>query len=155
MSRSAADGSLTRREPGRPGSRKSRHGVLALRVLRALELLSPLIGADSRPGQQVRRFPAFVGIGDSGRTTSLNARRADWLRRTSDDLMVPAPVLAETGYLIDRTLGRTAEAAFLDSVGMGPDYTFPADGARRFRPPADVGPRAPVRRPPARRHGCD
>ncbi|HEX3962889.1 MAG TPA: VapC toxin family PIN domain ribonuclease [Trebonia sp.] len=33
-------------------------------------------------------------------------------------------VLAETCYLIDRTLGPTAEAAFLDSVGMGPDYTF-------------------------------
>ena len=38
--------------------------------------------------------------------------------------MVPATVLAETCYLIDRTLGPTAEAAFLDSVGMGPDYTF-------------------------------
>jgi hypothetical protein len=34
---------------------------------RALELLSPLIGADARPGQQVRQLPAFVGIGDSGR----------------------------------------------------------------------------------------
>ena len=38
--------------------------------------------------------------------------------------MVPATVLAETCYLIDRTLGPAAEAAFLDSVGMGPDYTF-------------------------------
>jgi uncharacterized protein len=38
--------------------------------------------------------------------------------------MVPATVLAETCYLIDRTLGPTAEAAFLDSVGAGPDYTF-------------------------------
>ncbi len=35
---------------------------------RALELLSPLIGADARPGQQVRQLPAFVGIGDSGRS---------------------------------------------------------------------------------------
>jgi hypothetical protein len=34
---------------------------------RALELLSPLIGTDARPGQQVR-LPAFVGIGDSGRS---------------------------------------------------------------------------------------
>ena len=34
---------------------------------RALELLSPLIGADARPDQQVRQLPAFVGIGDSGR----------------------------------------------------------------------------------------
>jgi hypothetical protein len=39
---------------------------------RALELLSPLIGADARPGQQVRRLPAFVGIGDSGQTTFPN-----------------------------------------------------------------------------------
>ena len=35
---------------------------------RALELLSPLIGADAQPGQQVRQLPAFVGIGDSGRS---------------------------------------------------------------------------------------
>jgi hypothetical protein len=35
---------------------------------RALELLSPLIGADARPAQQARHLPAFVGIGDSGRT---------------------------------------------------------------------------------------
>src|SRR5215471_7814564 len=53
-----------------------------------------------------------------------HARCADWLQRTPDVLMVPATVLAETCYLIDRTLGPTAEAAFLDSVGMGPDYTF-------------------------------
>jgi hypothetical protein len=38
--------------------------------------------------------------------------------------MLPTTVLAETCYLIDRTLGPTAEAAFLDSVGMGPDCTF-------------------------------
>jgi uncharacterized protein len=36
----------------------------------------------------------------------------------------PRRSLAETCYLIARTLGPTAEAAFLDSVGMGPDYTF-------------------------------
>ena len=35
---------------------------------RALELLSPLVGADAQPGQQVRQLPAFVGIGDSGRS---------------------------------------------------------------------------------------
>lgn len=35
---------------------------------RALELLSPLIGADARPDQQVRQLPGFVGIGDSGRS---------------------------------------------------------------------------------------
>ncbi len=49
-----------------------------------------------------------------------HARCADWLQRTPDVLMVPATVLAETCYLIDRTLGPTAEAAFLDSVGTGP-----------------------------------
>lgn len=35
---------------------------------RALELLSPLISADEGPEQQVRQLPAFVGIGDSGRS---------------------------------------------------------------------------------------
>ena len=35
---------------------------------RALELLSPLVGADAQPGQRVRQLPAFVGIGDSGRS---------------------------------------------------------------------------------------
>jgi uncharacterized protein len=53
-----------------------------------------------------------------------HARCADWLQRTPDVLMVPATVLAETCYLIDKTLGPAAEAAFLDSVGTGPDYTF-------------------------------
>jgi uncharacterized protein len=53
-----------------------------------------------------------------------HARCANWLQYTSDVLMVPATVLAETCYLIDRTLGPTAEAAFLDSVGMGPECTF-------------------------------
>ena len=53
-----------------------------------------------------------------------HARCAEWLQRTPDVLTVPATVLAETCYRIDRTLGPTAEAAFLDSVGMGPDYTF-------------------------------
>jgi hypothetical protein len=34
---------------------------------RALQLLSPLIDAEARPGQQILRLPAFVGIGDNGR----------------------------------------------------------------------------------------
>ena len=38
------------------------------RAERALELPSPCIGADARPGQQVRQLPAFAGIGDSGRS---------------------------------------------------------------------------------------
>jgi hypothetical protein len=33
---------------------------------RALELLSPFIGAYTQPGQ--RWLPAFIGIGDSGRS---------------------------------------------------------------------------------------
>jgi uncharacterized protein len=53
-----------------------------------------------------------------------HTRCASWLQCTAAVLMVPATVLAETCYLIDRTLGPAAEAAFLDSVGMGPDYTF-------------------------------
>jgi uncharacterized protein len=53
-----------------------------------------------------------------------HARCANWLQRTPDVLMVPATVLAEACYLIDRTLGPAADAAFLDSVGTGPDYTF-------------------------------
>ena len=51
-------------------------------------------------------------------------RCADWLQCASDVLTVPATVLAETCYLIDRTLGPTAGAVFLDGVGMGPDCTF-------------------------------
>jgi hypothetical protein len=38
------------------------------RAERALELLSPLIGADALPGQRVRQPLAFAGIGDSGRS---------------------------------------------------------------------------------------
>jgi uncharacterized protein len=53
-----------------------------------------------------------------------HARCANWLKRTSDVLMVPVTVLAEACYLIDKTLGPTAEAAFLDSVGTGLEYTF-------------------------------
>jgi hypothetical protein len=34
---------------------------------RALELLSPLTGADAWPGQPERQLPVFVGIGDSRR----------------------------------------------------------------------------------------
>jgi uncharacterized protein len=37
-------------------------------------------------------------------------------------------VPAETRYLIDTTLGPTAEAAFSDSVGMEPDCTFQLAG---------------------------
>jgi uncharacterized protein len=53
-------------------------------------------------------------------------RRADWLQCTADVLIAPATVLAETCYLLGRTLklAPPAQAAFLDSAGMGPDCTF-------------------------------
>jgi hypothetical protein len=44
--------------------------------------------------------------------------------RTPDVLLIPPTVIAETCYLIDRPLGPTAEAAFLDTVDAGPDHTF-------------------------------
>jgi uncharacterized protein len=47
-----------------------------------------------------------------------------WLRACYDALLVPPTVLAEACYLIDKFLGPTAEAAFLDSVGVGSGYTF-------------------------------
>ena len=37
---------------------------------------------------------------------------------------MPPTVVAEACYLIDRYLGPAAEAAFLDSVGIGDTYTF-------------------------------
>jgi hypothetical protein len=56
---------------------------------RALELLSPLIGADARPGQQVRQLPAFVGIGDSGRSD---------ISEHVDDLLASRVRLGGTGH---------------------------------------------------------
>lgn len=58
------------------------------------------------------------------RSDKHHSRCAEWLQSASDVLMLPATVLAETCYLVDRTLGPTAEAAFLDSVGTGSDRTF-------------------------------
>lgn len=46
-------------------------------------------------------------------------RCRDWIVATDESLLVPATVLAETCYLIDRRLGPHAEAAFLDDVGTG------------------------------------
>jgi hypothetical protein len=76
-----------------------------------------------------------------------HARCADWLQRTPDVLMIPATVLAETCYLIDRTLGPAAEAAFLDSVGMGPPATSSSASppgsstpSRKSRPPCGPPP---------------
>lgn len=47
-----------------------------------------------------------------------------WLVNTEDVLFVPPTVLAETCYLIDRGLGATAEATFLEDVGVGDDYPY-------------------------------
>ncbi|MGH3545718.1 MAG: PIN domain-containing protein [Mycobacteriales bacterium] len=41
-----------------------------------------------------------------------------WLSRVHDRLLLPATVLAEACYLIDRQLGPSVEAAFLDDVGF-------------------------------------
>jgi predicted nucleic acid-binding protein len=41
---------------------------------------------------------------------------------------VPPTVVAEACYLIDRYLGPAAEAAFLDSVGIGDQYAFQLAG---------------------------
>jgi predicted nucleic acid-binding protein len=41
---------------------------------------------------------------------------------------VPPTVVAEACYLIDRYLGPAAEAAFLDSVGIGDKYAFQLAG---------------------------
>jgi uncharacterized protein len=53
-----------------------------------------------------------------------HARCADWLQRTPDVLMAPRPSLPRPATSSTGRLGPTAEAAFLDSVGTGPDYTF-------------------------------
>jgi len=69
-----------------------------------------------------RHERSFYALAD--RRDKHHMRCADWLQCASDVLTVPATVLAETCYLIDRTLGPTAGAVFLDGVGMGPDCTF-------------------------------
>jgi uncharacterized protein len=51
-----------------------------------------------------------------------------WFRGNDEVLLVPPTVVAEACYLIDRYLGPAAEAAFLDSVGMGDVYTFQLAG---------------------------
>jgi uncharacterized protein len=48
----------------------------------------------------------------------------DWLAGCGEPLIVLPTVLAEACYLIDKYLGPAAEAAFLDSIGIGPGYRF-------------------------------
>jgi predicted nucleic acid-binding protein len=49
-----------------------------------------------------------------------HARCRDWFAGCDEPLLVAPTVLAEACYLIDKYLGPTAEAAFLDSIGIGP-----------------------------------
>ena len=48
-----------------------------------------------------------------------HARCVDLMRRTPGPLLMPAPVLAEVGYLLEREKGARAEAEFLRSVRSG------------------------------------
>jgi uncharacterized protein len=57
-----------------------------------------------------------------------HAGRTEWFRRNDDVLLVVPTVVAEACYLIDRYLGPAAEAAFLDSVGIGDNYAFQLAG---------------------------
>jgi predicted nucleic acid-binding protein len=47
-----------------------------------------------------------------------------WLATARGPLIVPPPVIAEACYLIGRTLGPAAEAAFLDAFGPGQAFTL-------------------------------
>jgi uncharacterized protein len=68
----------------------------------------------------------LVALADRGDAHHVRCR--DWLAECDDRLIVLATVLAEACYMIDRYLGRTAEAAFLDSVGTGSAYRFQLAG---------------------------
>jgi hypothetical protein len=57
-----------------------------------------------------------------------HAECTEWFRRNDDVLLVVPTVVAEACYLIDRYLGPAAEAAFLDSVGIGDNYAFQLAG---------------------------
>jgi uncharacterized protein len=57
-----------------------------------------------------------------------HAHCRDWLAGCGEPLIVLPTVLAEACYLIDKYLGPAAEAAFLDSIGIGPGYRFQLAG---------------------------
>ena len=57
-----------------------------------------------------------------------HAECTEWFRRNDGVLLVVPTVVAEACYLIDRYLGPAAEAAFLDSVGIGDNYAFQLAG---------------------------
>jgi uncharacterized protein len=78
-----------------------------------------------------------------------HARCRDWLAGCDEPLIVLPTVLAEACYLIDKYLGPPAEAAFLDSVGIGPGYRFQLAGLvnEDLRRMAGLRSARPVRRP--------
>ena len=51
------------------------------------------------------------------------------MRRTPPPLLMPAPVLTEVGYLLERERGAQAEAAFLRSVRVGQVMMIPLTAA--------------------------
>jgi uncharacterized protein len=57
-----------------------------------------------------------------------HGRCRDWLAGCDEPLIVPPTVLAEACYLINKYLGPTAEAAFLDSIVIGSGYRFQLAG---------------------------
>jgi len=74
-----------------------------------------------------------------------HAECTEWFRRNDEVLLVPPTVVAEACYLIDRYLGPAAEAAFLDSVGIGDNYAFswpgwPTQTSAAWRNSYDVTP---------------
>jgi hypothetical protein len=58
------------------------------------------------------------------RADAHHERCRDWIMSNTEVLLIPATVVAEVCYLIDRTLGPEAEAAFLDDVGTGPEAPY-------------------------------
>lgn len=58
------------------------------------------------------------------RSDTHHQRCADWITTTVEPLLILPTVLAETCYLIDRGLGPSAEAVFLDDVGNGARYPY-------------------------------
>jgi uncharacterized protein len=68
----------------------------------------------------------LVALAD--RRDAHHVRCRDWLAGCAEPLIVLPTVVAEACYLIDKYLGPTAEAVFLDSIGIGPDYRFQLAG---------------------------
>lgn len=58
-----------------------------------------------------------------------HARCVELMRRTPPPLLMPAPVLTEVGYLLEREKGARAEAAFLRSIRAGQVMMVPVAAA--------------------------